>query len=213
MWPLDTLAYNQIMHRMLNPPLRFGFVTGDSRRSEPPASLIHDAMNKLLALLALALLVPPAVSAQGAEDEAAIRDLVTALSEAWTAGDAEAWAAPFADDADFTVWFGLTLSGREEIAQGHGFIFDGIYAETVFDLEVRKVRFLGPDIAIAHLEGRVAAAGEPLPEEPSAVPLAVLSRGERGWEIVAFQNTPFAVEQYGQSGDIRRLKAGAAGEQ
>jgi len=170
-------------------------------------------MNKPLALLALALFVPPAVSAQGAEDETAIRDLVNALSEAWAAGDAEAWAAPFADDADFTVWFGLPLSGRAEIAQGHGFIFDGIYAETVFALEVRKVRFLGPDVAVVHLEGRVADDGEPMPEEPSAVPLAVLSRGELGWEIVAFQNTPFVVEQYGRNGDIRRLKAGATGEQ
>jgi uncharacterized protein (TIGR02246 family) len=170
-------------------------------------------MNKLLTLLALALLMPPAVSAQDTEDEAAIRDLFTALSEAWAAGDAEAWAAPFAGDADFTVWFGLPLSGREEIAQGHSFIFDRIYAETVFDLEVRKVRFLGPDVAVAHLEGRVADDGEPLPEEPSAVPLAVLSQSELGWEIVTFQNTPFVVEQYGRNGDIRRLKAGATGGQ
>jgi len=170
-------------------------------------------MNKLLGLLALILLVPSTSWAQSAQDEAAIRDLAIALSEAWAAGDAEAWAAPFADDADFTIWFGLPLSGREEIAQGHDFIFGGIYAETVFDLEVRKVRFLGPDVAIVHLEGRVADEGEPLPEKPSAVPLAVLSRGEQGWEIVTFQNTPFVVEQYGRNGDIRRLKAGAAGEQ
>jgi len=73
--------------------------------------------------------------------------------------------------------------------------------------------FLGPDVAVVHLEGRVADDGEPLPEEPSAVPLAVLSQSELGWEIVTFQNTPFVVEQYGRNGDIRRLKAGATGGQ
>lgn len=167
-------------------------------------------MTKHFILLALLASMTTLASAQVAPDrdgdEAAIRAVVAGLTEAWAAGDGEAWGAAFAEDADFTVWFGLSLAGREEIAQGHGYIFDSIYAGTTFHLDVRKIRFLGPDAAAVHLEGRVTGEGEAMPEEPDAVPLAVMARGERGWEIVAFQNTPYVVEQFRRDGNLRRFK-------
>jgi hypothetical protein len=47
-----------------------------------------------------------------AQDRAAIQAVV--------AGLAEAWGSYFAEDADFTAWFGLYLKGRDAIAASHG---------------------------------------------------------------------------------------------
>lgn len=155
--------------------------------------------------------LPVVTSADDPGREAEIRDVVKRLSEAWRAGDGSAWAAEFADDADFTVWFGLRLRGKKDIAFGHQMIFDSFYANTAFELEVQGIRFLGDDYAVVHLAGSVVRDGESIPEEPDAVPIAVLERQDNAWKIVAFQNTPFAVSQFRTNGDIKRLKQLAAG--
>ena len=140
------------------------------------------------------------------DDEAAIRSVIAGLTEAWAAGDGDAWAGAFSEDADFTVWFGLFLSGRDDIAWGHNLIFNDFYAGTTFHLDVRKIRFLGPDYAVVHLEGSVTSGDELKPSEPDAVPLIVLMRVEKGWKIIVFQNTPYVVEQFRENGDLRRFK-------
>lgn len=141
-------------------------------------------------------------------DEGEIRSVIEGLSRAWEAGDGEAWSEYFAEEADFTVWFGLRLNGREEIGFGHQIIFDDIYAGTIFEMEVSEISFPTRDIAIALLYGRVRRDGD-IPDSPEAAPLAVLRRIDRGWEIVAFQNTPYAVEELRQNGDLARFKAWA----
>ena len=108
------------------------------------------------------------------------------------------------------MWFGLQLHGQEAIAQGCQFIFDRFYADTSYELTVRKIRFLSPVGAIVHLEGPVVAPGEGLPGEPDSVPLAVVQKVAGQWQIAAFHNTPFAVEQYARDGDLRRFKARTA---
>ena len=142
-------------------------------------------------------------------DEEAIADVVAGLTEAWGAGDAQAWAAHFAEDARFTVWFGLRLRGREEIAFGHNIIFDSFYSGTVFDLSIDDLMFPSKDIAVAQLSGQVLRDGESRTSEPDAVPLAVFRRIEAGWEIIVFQNTPSAVPQLREFGDLDRFKTWA----
>ena len=144
------------------------------------------------------------------DSKAEILSVVSGLAEAWRAGDGEAWAAAFADDADFTVWFGMSLKGKEQIAWGHQLIFDSFYAGTVFDLEAKQIRFLGEDVAIVHMQGSVVAPGQEASPEPDAVPIAVLNRKDSGWKIVAFQNTPFAVNEFRMNGDLKRFKRLAA---
>jgi uncharacterized protein (TIGR02246 family) len=168
-------------------------------------------MNMSHAIVTLPLLLwPLAVSAQVQErpEEADIRAVFERLESAWSDADGQAWGAEFAEDADFTVWFGLRLRGRDEIAAGHDIILSSIYAGTTFEMEVEGIRFVGDDVALARLEGRVTEAGEPRPAEPDAVPLAVLRReGGGDWEIIAFQNTPQVVDEFRENGDLRRFKA------
>jgi uncharacterized protein (TIGR02246 family) len=131
----------------------------------------------LMAMLLLPLLTNAAE--EGVADEQSskqIRQLFAEMTEAWRAGDGEAWASAFLPDADFTVWFGLQLHGQEAIAEGHQFIFDRFYANTSYELQVKDIRFLSPSAAVVHLNGSVVDFGEDLPEEPDSVPLAVLQK-------------------------------------
>lgn len=144
-------------------------------------------------------------------DEAAVREVIAGLTEAWRAGDARGWASAFTEDAHFTVWFGLRMQGREEIEWGHDLIFRDFYANTVFELEVDTIAFPARDIALALLSGRVVRADGERPDDPDAAPLAVLRRDDGGWTIVAFQNTPSAVDELRAHGDLERFKTWARG--
>ena len=116
-----------------------------------------------------------------AQDRAAIQAVV--------AGLAEAWGSYFAEDADFTAWFGLYLKGRDAIAASHQQIFDTVYKNTKVRLEIRSLRFLRPDVAVVHLNGSVVGEGEELSDEPHVVPVAVLTKESGSWRLAVFQNT------------------------
>lgn len=123
---------------------------------------------------------------------------------AWRDGDGEAWGRCFTEDADFTTWFGLRLSGREDIASGHQGIFDTFYANTVYDLRVETLRFLSDDVVLVALLGSVVEIGEQEPSTPQTVPLAVMARGADGWKVTAFQNTYAGAMDSGRvNGDLR----------
>lgn len=140
-------------------------------------------------------------------DELSVVSVFDRLSEAWNAGDGEAWAEEFASDADFTVWFGFRMKGQEDIAQGHQFIFDRFYNQTQIVMSVGQVRVIGEDAAVVHLGMSVIKEGEPPPEVPDTVPMVVLERTDSNWKIVAFQNTPSLEGRYG---DIRQFKKALA---
>lgn len=131
----------------------------------------------------------------GAEDEKAIRAIIAKLAEDWTAGDARAWAEPFAEDADFTVWNGIQLKGREAIACGHEQIFSTFYKDTKQQIAVRSIRFLRDDVAVVHVEGSVVKKGEEFPASPQVVPVFVLVKSKGGWQISVFQNTKVQTPQ------------------
>ena len=110
------------------------------------------------------------------KEQAEIEQTIKILVDAWKAGDAQKFASPFASDADFIVWFGLKLHGKEEIAFGHNLIFKDFYANTVWDLRIDKIRFLGPEVALVHASGAILKNGESNPPEPDAVPLIVFHK-------------------------------------
>lgn len=122
-------------------------------------------------------------------DEAAIRAVIQNMADAWTAGDGKKLGDLFFADADFTVWNGMFLNGRESIALGHQQIFDTFYKDTKLQMKIRKIRFLNGATAIVHTTGVVVKKSEEFPAEPQVVPVFVLSREKGKWRIVAFQNT------------------------
>jgi hypothetical protein len=65
-----------------------------------------------------------------AVDEAAFRQIAKTLQDAWNAGDGQLFAADFAPNANYTVWNGTIVEGKEQIAAGHQHIFDTVYKNT-----------------------------------------------------------------------------------
>jgi uncharacterized protein (TIGR02246 family) len=134
-------------------------------------------------------------TANRAKDEVAIRAIITNLADAWTKGDAKLWGEQFAGDADFTVWTGTYVKGREAITRGHEELFRTIYPGTKQRLNVRSIRFLRNDVAAVHVEGYVVKKEEEFPSTPQVVPVLILTKEEGEWKIAVFQNTRIQLRQ------------------
>src|SRR3954469_19459717 len=91
------------------------------------------------------------LSAMNQTDRAAIDALVQTLATAWNAGDGDAFAAPFAADADFVNVRAEHHRGRPAIAAGHTAIFRGIYAGSTNQYVVKSARLVTADVALAHV--------------------------------------------------------------
>jgi uncharacterized protein (TIGR02246 family) len=94
-------------------------------------------------------------TAQTNADENAIRAIHQRMIDAWNAGDAAAFAAPFTDDADFVAFEGTRLKGRRGIAAFHQQMFDTVVKGTSLQGEVKFVRFLSAVVAVMHSAVRV----------------------------------------------------------
>jgi uncharacterized protein (TIGR02246 family) len=95
-------------------------------------------------------------------DQSAIEALVTKFNEAWNRHDAHALAALFAEDADFTNVRGEHAGGRKAIEDMHAPLFAGfLFKDSHLSCELRSVRFLKPDIAVADIDWEMTGAGGP----------------------------------------------------
>ena len=150
----------------------------------------------VLAVLSLILLSTQAANAQTPQpsgkdkDEASIRQIVQQVQDGWNAHDGKAFAAPFATDADYVVVNGMTIKGREAIEKGHTAIFTTIYKESHNVGTVKGIRFLRPDVALAHVEWNLefTAGGET--RKGHAMNTMVMTKEDGKWSIAAFHNTP-----------------------
>jgi uncharacterized protein (TIGR02246 family) len=125
----------------------------------------------------------------GAADEAAIRENVRQLEAGWNTKSGALFAKPFAEDADYVVINGIQLKGREAIQQGHQRIFDTIYKDSTLGLAAKQVRYLRPDVAVAHVSARLKTGQGGEADAHDAVITLVLTRDKGEWKIAAFQNT------------------------
>jgi uncharacterized protein (TIGR02246 family) len=167
------------------------YLTFDERKKE------NLRMSKRINPFAAAILMLVSiqvVSAQTAQnsgaDEEAIRQIVKQVEDGWNAHDGKAFAAPFATDADYVVVNGMTIKGRDEIEKGHTAIFTTIYKESHNVATVKGVRFLRPDVAVAHVEWNLEfkAGGET--RKNRAMNTMVMTKEGGKWSIAAFHNTP-----------------------
>jgi len=122
-------------------------------------------------------------------EERALHTMVYQLESAWNAGDGDAFAALFADDADVIHILGGYYSGREAIEAGHRMIFGTIYKGSTIHYSVEKIKFLRPDIAIVFLRQHLEFAEHSVVPELDARPTIVAENIDGKWRIVALQNT------------------------
>jgi uncharacterized protein (TIGR02246 family) len=124
------------------------------------------------------------------EDESAIRTAIKAVEAGWNAGDGDAFAAPFAADADYVIVDGRYIKGREAIAQGHRYIFATIYKDSHNTATIRGVRLLRDDVAVAHVEWHLKYGQADQAREGRAINTMVFTKDANTWHITAFHNTP-----------------------
>lgn len=121
-----------------------------------------------------------------AEDEAAIRKIVSRLQDGWNTGSGKDYAASFDEDADYVIINGAYIKGRKSIEEGHNRIFSTIYKNSHISPEIKSVRFLSDTIALAHTEWSLKLADS---RENRAMISLVLTKKNGQWNITAFQNT------------------------
>ncbi len=122
-------------------------------------------------------------------EERALHKLVYQLESSWNAGDGDAFAALFADDADVIHILGGYYTGRETIRAGHRMIFGTIYKGSTIHYSVEKIKFLRPEIALVFLRQHLEL-GEGAPVDGlDARPTIVAEKIDDKWRIVALQNT------------------------
>lgn len=121
--------------------------------------------------------------------ELVLQAIVADLQDAWNAGDGVAYAASFAEDADFVNIFGMHGKGKQAIADGHNMIFRTVYAGSRLEIKVKQARNISHDVALLHLEAHLHVPQGPMAGDLHSVPSVVFKRTGEQWQIVAFQNT------------------------
>ena len=129
-------------------------------------------------------------SEQRQDDAEELRGLYLAMMEGWNRGSGEAFAAPFADEADFVAFDGTRFRRRDELVRFHEPLFRTHLKGTRLVGDVTDVRFIGSDVAVVHAYGGTVPPGkrEPAPERDSLQTLVGVKCSDR-WQFVAFQNT------------------------
>ena len=111
------------------------------------------------------------------------------LEQAWNAGDGEAFARRFAEDADFVNIRGEHFRTRPIIAAGHQAIFDSIYRGSVVRYEPAGVRVLTSSVLVGQIRAKLRAPSGPLAGEHDALATLVVVNEADGWRIAVFHNT------------------------
>jgi uncharacterized protein (TIGR02246 family) len=140
-------------------------------------------------LIATALAQTPA-----ANDEQAIRKLVSDFVDAWNQHDAHAFAERFTEDADFTNVRGDSAHGRKAVEDFHAPMFASRFKNTHLTSDEVKIRVLSSDIASVDIRwemtGATEADGSPIPIRKGLMNWVVTRHGER-WLIALMHNQEF----------------------
>jgi len=163
------------------------------------------------ALIAV-LLMPLGISAapganvdvKQAADKAAINAVITdRFLAGWNTHDAQLFASAFAADADFTNVRGVGAAGRENIEQFHAQAFQKMFMQSHQTAEVKRIRFLKPDVAVVdvrwEMTGALSADGASIPVRTGLLDLVFTS--SRGvWLITVMHNQDLTPASTGSPG-------------
>jgi uncharacterized protein (TIGR02246 family) len=147
----------------------------------------------VMVTLGIAVVTAAETSTEHAADTAAINAVLTdRFLAGWNAHDAHVFASAFAEDADFTNVRGVSVSGRYQIEQFHAQAFQKTFMHSHQSAEVKKIRFLKPDVAVVEVRwemtGALTPEGNPIPMRSGLLDLVFTSSGGH-WLISVMHNT------------------------
>lgn len=123
-------------------------------------------------------------------DDAAVRALYRRMLDGWNARDADAFAAPFADDAEVIGFDGSLQLGKDEIAATLGRIFADHPTGTYY-AAVKSVRAVEADLAILRAAVGIVPSGQSdINPALNAWQTLTVARRDGDWHAVLLQNTP-----------------------
>lgn len=146
----------------------------------------------LLPLVAVSASACATIEVTAKDDEAALRESVLAMTEAFNARDDATLMKIATPDADFVTVVGRWTPGTSAYVQSRRSRFDGPLKNAKLRLLETHVRFIRADVAIVHvrheISGMLDAAGNVLPAHPELSTRVYVKDGER-WLMTAFHNT------------------------
>mgnify|MGYP001553932162 CR=1 FL=1 len=126
------------------------------------------------------------------QDLSTARGVLQAFIAAWNAGDADALAALFVEDADFVNVVGFWWRSARQIRKAHEYGFRRIFANARLDVLDVKLRAVTPEVTILHcvvaLEGQSAPDGTPAGPRVTVLSMVTI-RQETGLRILSCHNT------------------------
>jgi uncharacterized protein (TIGR02246 family) len=144
-----------------------------------------------LALLMPGWMLGQAVPQAQQTDAQAIHGVLDSFMNAWNQHDAKAFAAVFAEDADFTNVRGVSASGRAKIEEFHAPLFATIFKNSHQTFPDIAVRFIRNDIAAVdvhwEMTGATDAQGNAGPLRRGLLNFLMVRKAET-WEIEVMHN-------------------------
>jgi uncharacterized protein (TIGR02246 family) len=125
-------------------------------------------------------------------DETGVRAVTSGFVNTWNHHDMKAFAELFTEDADFVNVIGLWWKGKSEIRKEHEAIHTTRMKNSHLTDVQTVVRFLRPEVAIAHLRweltGDTGLEGKVLPAREGVLTFVVTKAGSK-WLIAGGHNT------------------------
>ncbi|MGD1212006.1 MAG: SgcJ/EcaC family oxidoreductase [Candidatus Acidiferrales bacterium] len=127
------------------------------------------------------------------KDRAATAQTVANLVTAWNNHDVHAFAATFAEDADFTNVAGKCARGRANVEAFHAPLFASIFKESHQVSTIRSIRFLTSDLAAVDIDcemtGAKASDGTPRPWRKTLINTVMAKQSDGSWLILVLHNS------------------------
>lgn len=129
--------------------------------------------------------------ARDATDVAAVRAVVLQQADAWNRHDAAAYSALFTADCDVVNIVGWWWKSRAEMQAKLTRAFSSVFRESTLTFDGVSVKFLTPEVAVAHATWRMTGMHMPpgIPPPDHGIQTLVLTRHDGTWRIAEFQNT------------------------
>ncbi|HVO15183.1 MAG TPA: SgcJ/EcaC family oxidoreductase [Alphaproteobacteria bacterium] len=132
---------------------------------------------------------------EGKSIDQGLAAMVGALVDAWNVHDARAFAACFAEDADFTNVFGMSARGRDAVEQFHAPIFETMFRDSRLSATDTRARFLDDRIAAVDVRWEMTGARDPMgntwPKRRGLMSL-IATQDSRRWSIAVMHNMDIA---------------------